>query len=160
MEVPTIIPTSTAPLPVVLPQPFTAPPIPPANNHNTSILWTPYLRIEELPVGMDWEEFYIASGLPALFNGSIKALRLLQSVEDGSCTIWLQMASEMDALQTQGFLGGRAYNNDSVPDCTLVLEERFKSACLMAVHMKILDPSAVRNRAAKPLVVQHSASPA
>lgn len=126
---------------------------------NASVMWTPYLKIEGLPVGIDWEDFYAASGLAALFNGSVKAKRMLQSVEKDYSVIWLQLASEADALQTQGFLVGRAYNDDTMPDCTLITEEEFKSTCLVAVRMEILDQQSAQKETVTSRKARRSASP-
>jgi hypothetical protein len=106
--------------------------------HDITMLWTPYLKMEGLPLGINWEDFYAASSLPALFDGNVQAQRMVQTVEGNFSAAWLQLASETDTLQTQGFLAGRAYNNKTVPDCTLMMEENFKSACLTAIHMVIL----------------------
>ena len=73
---------------------------------NASIMWTLYLKIKGLPLGMDWEDYYAVSGLPALFNRNVQAQRMLQSMEKDSSAIWLQLASEADAIQTQVFLVG------------------------------------------------------
>lgn len=58
---------------------------------------------------------------------------MLQTVKFETCTIWLQLASEVEALQMQGFLVGQVYNDKTILDGILIMEEKFKMACLVAV---------------------------
>ena len=103
-----------------------------------NLLWSAFLRVNNLPLGMEWDKFMLASGFSSLLTHNIKAQRMLLMEEWDSCTIWLQMASKTDALQTRGFLTGQNYRSECSLECSFVTEDEFKENCLVTIQMKAL----------------------
>ena len=82
-------------------------------------------------------------GLPVQIPNNVKVQRMLLTEKWDSCTIWLQMASEMDALQTRGFLTGQNYHGEHSLECSFVTEDEFKENCLVITQMKVLGNSSL-----------------
>jgi hypothetical protein len=101
-------------------------------------LWTSYIKIEGIPEGTTWAEFVYASGFALLLGQNTSALRMLQTGRGDASTIWLQMASDTDALLAQGFLANRMYLNNLTLECSFITVDEFMRACLVATCMERL----------------------